>query len=144
MTGDPECPPCPPHLKRYYELSLVGEDNKLQKGGGFAYLDRKAPMNKDAFYQVELVDASGRESRISNLAHSPRVTPPSKPTGLKAESGDGVVKLAWNGLAISKKLLEKTGCKAGWCTGATAMMKSFWWAVPCGCRNWPIEPCKTV
>ena len=113
LTGDPECPPCPPYLKRYIELSLLGEDNKLQQGGGFAYLDRKAPMNKDAFYQVELVDASGRESLISNLAHSPRVTPPSRPTGLKAESGDGVVKLGWNGLAISTKMLDKDGLQ-GW------------------------------
>ena len=113
LSGDPECPPCPPRLKRYVELSLLGEDNKIRKGGGFAYLDANAPLNKDAFYQVVITDASGRESSPSNLAHSPRVTPPSRPTGLVVTPGDGVVNLAWNGITVQKTSLDKDGLQ-GW------------------------------
>ena len=113
LSGDPECPPCPPRLKRYMDLSLMGEDNKLQQGGNFTYLDNKAPLNKDAFYQVMITDASGRNSKLSNLAHSPRVTPPSRPTGLKVIPGDGVVKLTWNGVRVPKTSLDKDGLQ-GW------------------------------
>jgi hypothetical protein len=109
LGGNPDCPPCPPRLNRYRTLSLLGEDNKLMQGGQFKYLDENAPMNKEAYYQVILVDAMGRESLISNLVHAPRVTPPQAPTGLVAAPGEKVVELTWD----SAELVSKTGTEDG-------------------------------
>ncbi len=107
LTGLADCPPCPPKLRKYHQFRLKGKDAQLMQGGRFAYLDKEAPLGKEAVYQVVLIDASGRVSLPSNLARAPRVEPAPAPTGLKAKAGDGVVELVWEGLAVDATKLKK-------------------------------------
>lgn len=103
LTGDPECPPCPPLLKKYRTLELAAKGdkpNQQMQGGRFLYLDATAPLNMEGVYQVVLEDASGRESPISNLARAPRLSPAAAPTGLSAEAGDGRVTLTWREVSV--------------------------------------------
>ena len=98
LTGDPECPPCPPRLRKFYSVELLKGKSKIDpmEGGRFSYLDTAAPMNMEAIYQVVLVDASGRVSQASPLVRKPRLTPAAAPMNLKATSGDNEVVLAWD------------------------------------------------
>ncbi len=111
LTGDPACPPCPPRLHRFHRFDLTGQASKLMEGGRFAYLDRRAPLGKEAVYQVVLVDAAGRVGRPSGLARAPRVTPPPPPAGLKAEPGDTMIKLSWQGGKVAP---DEADGLAGW------------------------------
>lgn len=98
LTGDPVCPPCPPKLRKYHKFDMAkkGEtEAQKMKGGSFKYLDKNAPRNKEAVYQVMLVDASGRKGPRSPFLRMPRLMGVAAPTGLKAEAGDSVVSLAW-------------------------------------------------
>lgn len=113
FSGDPDCPPCAPRLRRYRLFHLAGRDAELMQGGRFRYLDRQAPLGKEGFYQVILIDAAGRMSRRSNLARAPRVLPPPAPTGLKAQAGDGVVHLSWSGSRLMP-CPPHADCPAGW------------------------------
>lgn len=92
--GDPDCPPCPPRLRHYYELNLAKQMGRLE-GGRFIYLDTKVPMDNQAVYQVNLVDARGRAGVVSGLARALRVGLPAVPQGLVAELGDRQVDLSW-------------------------------------------------
>lgn len=108
LTGLADCPPCPPKLRKYHEFELRGEDAELMEGGQFTYLDRNAPMGKEAIYQVRLIDAWGRISVPSNLARTPRVQPAAPPAGLKTKAGDGMVSLLWDGPKVSAQKIKFT------------------------------------
>lgn len=108
LAGMADCPPCPPKLRKYHEFELKGEDAELMEGGQFSYLDRNAPMGKEAIYQVRLIDAWGRISVPSNLARIPRVVPAAPPAGLKTKAGDGVVSLTWDGPKINAQKVRFT------------------------------------
>ncbi len=98
LTGDPACPPCPPKLKKYHKFDMVKKGEKeadKMKGGRFQYLDKNAPPNKEAVYQVMLVDASGRKGPRSSFLRMPRLMGAAAPQGLKAKAGDSVVSLVW-------------------------------------------------
>lgn len=98
LTGDPDCPPCPPRLRKYHEFNLtqMGESPTVRMDGGrFKYLDRNASLNKEAVYQVVLIDAAGRQSLPSGLLRQPRLLGAAAPTGLTAKAGDKVVSLSW-------------------------------------------------
>ena len=96
LTGDPQCPPCPPRLRRYKAFDLAGPAAGLMEGGRFTFVDRKAPLNKMALYQAVLIDAAGRRSLPSRVARAPWTHPADPPGGVTALSGDGVVWLSWN------------------------------------------------
>ncbi len=98
VTGDPDCPPCPPRLRQYRTFELTGDNSQLMEGGRFKYLDREVPFEQEAVYRVMLVDASDRKSPLSNQARVPRVRPLPAPAGLEAESDDSVVILTWDGV----------------------------------------------
>jgi hypothetical protein len=106
LTGLPDCPPCPPKLRKYHDFELDGEDAVLMEGGQFTYLDKDAPMGKEAIYQVLLKDAWGRVSVPSNLARTPRVKAAAAPKGLKTKPGDGVVELVWEGFKVDSEKLK--------------------------------------
>ncbi len=106
LTGLADCPPCPPKLKKYHEFELKGEHAKLMEGGRFSYLDKNAPMGKEAIYQVLLKDAWGRVSIPSNLARTPRVQPAAAPAGLKVKPGDGMVELMWEGFKVDSEKIK--------------------------------------
>jgi hypothetical protein len=119
LVGQEDCPPCPPRLRRHRVFQLEGQEAGLMEGGRFRYLDRQAPLGKEALYRVVLVDARGRESRRSNLARAPRVEPPPAPQGLAAEAGDSVVALSWQGrpvepLPADASLAQRRDHLAGW------------------------------
>jgi hypothetical protein len=97
LAGQEDCPPCPPRLRRYRVFHLEGEASGLMEGGRFQYLDRQAPLGKEALYRVVLVDARGRDSKRSNLARAPRVEPGPPPEDLRARAGDSQVLVAWQG-----------------------------------------------
>lgn len=110
LGGDPDCPPCPPRLRKFhtFDLSKNATPQKLMDGGKFKYVDTAAPMNMQAVYQVVLFDASGRPSPISTPVRAPRVAPAAAPGGLTTQAGDGQVTVLWeqvtaltNGEAIS-------------------------------------------
>lgn len=103
LTGDPACPPCPPRLRRHRDFDLTGPAAELMDGGRFLYLDKAAPMGKEAIYQVVLEDASGRLSKPSALARAPRVMPPKAPANFKTVPGDGAVALSWQSQALVAK-----------------------------------------
>ena len=107
LTGLPDCPPCPPKLRKYHEFELKGEHAALMEGGRFSYLDKDAPMNKEAIYQVLLKDSWGRVSIPSNLARVPRVKPAAPPAGLKVKPGDAVVELEWEGFKVDSQKLKE-------------------------------------
>ena len=70
LTGDPACPPCPPHLRKFHHFTLPAKPAKkgqasAREGGRFVYVDRGAPVDREALYQVMLIDASGRKSDTS-------------------------------------------------------------------------------
>ena len=97
LTGDPDCPPCAPKLRKYKEFDLAGTAAQLMKGGRFIYLDKNAPLEKEAVYRVLLIDASGRRSNLSNQIRVPRVMPPEAPAGLEIEASDSMIKISWLG-----------------------------------------------
>lgn len=97
LSGDPNCPPCPPRLRKYHTFDLTGDDASLMEGGKFTYLDRQAPLGKQAIYRAMLKDASGRVSNRSNLVRVPRVMPLPAPKGLMAKPDDMAVHLSWQG-----------------------------------------------
>ena len=107
LTGDPACPPCAPRLRKYRSFDLTGSAAQLMKGGRFIYLDKHAPLGKEAIYRVLLIDASGRKSALSNQVRVPRVVPPEAPTGLEAETSDAMIKITWLGEIAEKG--EKDG-----------------------------------
>lgn len=94
VTGDPDCPPCPPRLREYRQLDLR-QQLKEGEGGRFTFLDRGAPMDKMAVYQVRLVDARGRVGQLSGYARAVRAEAPAAPVGLKVRQGDAQVALDW-------------------------------------------------
>jgi len=96
--GDPDCPPCPPRLRRYHELDLAKQLGKLE-GGRFTYLDTQVPMEHQAIYQVYLVDARGRKGAPTGLARALRSELPATPRGLAANLGDRQVELSWQPVA---------------------------------------------
>jgi hypothetical protein len=106
ITGLPDCPPCPPKLRKYHEFELKGQDAELMEGGRFTYLDRDAPMGKEAIYQVRLKDSWGRVSVPSNLARVPRVQAAAAPGGLKVTPGDGMVELMWEGRKVDSEKIK--------------------------------------
>ncbi|MFH1036404.1 MAG: fibronectin type III domain-containing protein [Pseudomonadota bacterium] len=97
-NGDPDCPPCPPRLKRYYQLNLAQQRGQME-GGRFTYLDTQAPMEQQAAYQVRLVDARGRAGVVSAMTTALRVELPAVPQGLVAELGERQVDLSWQPVA---------------------------------------------
>ncbi|MCB2226543.1 MAG: hypothetical protein KQH53_07680 [Desulfarculaceae bacterium] len=106
LTGDPACPPCPPNLRKYHRFDLPAKPQKkgqasAQEGGRFVYLDRSAPVNQEALYQVVLIDAAGRASGRSPLVRMPRLLPAAAPASLSAAPGDGQVVLAWDEVKLS-------------------------------------------
>lgn len=107
ITGLPDCPPCPPKLRKYHEFELKGQDAELMEGGQFTYLDRDAPMGKEAIYQVQLKDTWGRVSVPSNLARTPRVQAAAAPGGLVTKPGDGMVELMWKGHKVDSKKIKE-------------------------------------
>lgn len=107
LTGLEGCPPCPPKLKKYHEFEIKGKHEALMEGGQFSYIDKNAPLGKEAIYQVVLIDSWGRASWPSNLARTPRVQPAPAPTGLIVKPGDGVVELVWEGVKIDAVKLAK-------------------------------------
>jgi hypothetical protein len=115
LTGDPACPPCPPRLRKFHRFDLnakaKGKLNPME-GGRFEYLDRNAPLNQEALYQVMLIDASGRASKLSPLARMPRLLPAAAPASLTAAPGDSEVILAWDEVKLSadgKSLTDLAG-----------------------------------
>ncbi|CAO0821062.1 Fibronectin type-III domain-containing protein [Desulfarculales bacterium] len=92
--GDPDCPPCSPHLRRHYELNLAKQLSRLE-GGRFTYVDTQALMEHQAVYQVNLVDARGRAGVVSPLVRALRVDLPATPRGLIAHLADRQVGLSW-------------------------------------------------
>jgi hypothetical protein len=107
LTGLTDCPPCPPKLKKYHEFEIKGQHEILMEGGQFSYIDKNAPMNMEAIYQVVLIDSWGRKSVPSNLARTPVVEPAAAPTGLTVKPGDGSVELAWDGVKVDSLKLAK-------------------------------------
>lgn len=107
LTGLANCPPCPPKLKKYHEFEIKGQHEALMEGGQFSYIDKHAPMDMEAIYQVVLIDSWGRMSVPSNLARTPVVEPAVAPAGLTAKSGDGFVVLAWDGVKVDPLKLVK-------------------------------------
>ncbi|MCF8031536.1 MAG: hypothetical protein K9K66_01930 [Desulfarculaceae bacterium] len=106
LTGDPACPPCPPHLRKFHRFTLSAKPAKQgqpssQDGGLFVYVDRSAPVDREALYQVMLIDASGRKSGLSALARMPRLLPAAPPARLTATPGDGEVVLAWDEVKLA-------------------------------------------
>ena len=59
------------------------------------YVDRQAPMGKQAIYQVVLVDARGRAGEKADPVSIARLTPTAAPQGFEANPGDGEVALNW-------------------------------------------------
>ncbi|MFH1058198.1 MAG: fibronectin type III domain-containing protein [Pseudomonadota bacterium] len=94
VTGDPDCPPCPPRLREYRPLDLT-QQLKPGEGGTFTYLDRDAPMDMMAVYQVQFVDARSRKGQLSGYARAVRALAPAPPMGLRVKQGDAQVALAW-------------------------------------------------
>lgn len=94
VTGDPDCPPCPPRLREYRQLDLR-QQLKPGEGGVFTYIDRAAPMDMMAVYQVQFVDARGRKGQLSSYVRAVRALAPAAPVGLKARQGDAQVVLEW-------------------------------------------------
>ncbi len=99
ITGDPECPPCPPRLREYRVLE-VAKQLKPGEAGQFTYLDRQAPMDMMAVYRVQLVDARGRAGKESGYARAVRATAPQAPQGLRVVQGDGQVSLTWQPVTL--------------------------------------------
>lgn len=97
LSGSPDCPPCPPILRKSHNFALKGSEKELMDGGPFKYLDKSAPMNKEAFYRVVLEDFGGRDSVPSDLARAPRVSLPAPPAGLKVAAGENKMSLSWQG-----------------------------------------------
>ena len=114
LTGDPDCPPCPPRLRRYKAFDLTGPAARLMEGGVFRYLDDSVPLGRLALYQVVLVDARGRPSRPSPLVRAPWVAPAPPPTGLVAIPGDGKVSLAWDAEPPAKPTGDQVQVPAGY------------------------------
>jgi predicted small lipoprotein YifL len=108
LTGLADCPPCPPKLKKYHEFYLKGKHEQLMEGGRFSYIDKNAPLGKEALYQVVLIDSWGRKSTPSNLARTPRVQPAPAPAGLKVVPGDKVVQLSWQGAKVDVQKLSES------------------------------------
>ncbi len=117
LTGDPACPPCPPRLRKYHRFDLQAKTKGKGKpdpmeGGRFMYLDRGAPLNQEAVYQVMFIDASGRKSQLSALARLARLQPAAAPINLTAAPGDTSVTLAWDEVKLSadgKTLTDMAG-----------------------------------
>lgn len=111
VTGDPDCPPCPPRLRDYRPLDLR-QQLKPGEGGVFTYLDRSAPMDMMAVYQVQFVDARGRKGQLSGYARAVRAEAPASPMGLRVRQGDAQVTLDWPAvtrLAGGKPMPEAAG-----------------------------------
>ena len=109
LTGEPECPPCPPRLRKYHEFNFAGKAAVLMEGGIFTYLDTAAPMETEAFYQVQLKDAAGRVGPPSLLASVPRKKPLPSPTGLSTWAEENAVTVAWEGKSLEGVRDEKDG-----------------------------------
>jgi hypothetical protein len=98
LDSKPPCPDCPANLPNTREMTL----DEKQASGAFAFIDKEAPLDKVAYYQVVLIDGAGRESQPSAVAWAPRLAPPAQVTGLKANPADGVVNLSWSPVAALK------------------------------------------
>jgi hypothetical protein len=92
--GDPDCPPCPPRLTKKVVFDLTRKLKGLE-GDQFTWLDEEAPENRQAVYQVILVDAAGRKSPPSGYARAFRLPPPAPPKGLTARMGENQVSVRW-------------------------------------------------
>jgi len=79
------------------------------EGGLFTYLDKAAPMEKEAFYQVLLKDAAGRVSRPSLVVSVPRKEPLPAPTGLSIWAEETAVTVAWEGKSLEGVREAKDG-----------------------------------
>ncbi|MEW5914054.1 MAG: hypothetical protein AB1814_15975 [Thermodesulfobacteriota bacterium] len=98
LTGDPSCPPCPPVMRRYHEFDLRQLAPRVSAellDSRFRWLDKSAPMNQEAAYQVELIDEAGRLGPRSSVLRMPRMVPAAAPKGLQAKAGDKEVRLSW-------------------------------------------------
>jgi hypothetical protein len=99
IVENPDCKECPQTLpsslvEKKRELQVASKEDAL-KGGDFIFLDKEAPLNMMAVYQVVLIDAEDRKSTPSPIAGAPRLPPPAAPLGVKAMPADGVINLAW-------------------------------------------------
>ncbi len=112
LTGSPDCPPCPPRLRKHHDFMLKGTEKELMDGGPFKYLDRNAPMDKEAFYRVLLEDFSGRDSVMSGMARTPRVALPQTPRGLKVQAGEKAVTITWQGPTAAELVAPLKGQRA--------------------------------
>ncbi|MCB2185734.1 MAG: hypothetical protein KQJ78_04910 [Deltaproteobacteria bacterium] len=98
LQGNPDCPPCPPHLRQYktfYLKDVLPEGADPTASSTFSYLDKSAPLGQQAVYQVLLLDYAGRKSPPSAVVRAPRVEAAAMPTELKAVGGDGKATLTW-------------------------------------------------
>ncbi|RJX33937.1 MAG: hypothetical protein C4525_08705 [Desulfarculus sp.] len=85
-------------MRRYREFDLrqmVKSGPAEMQGGRFRFLDKNAPMNQEAVYQVEMIDASGRRGPRSSVLRMPRLVPAAAPKGLQAKASDKEVRLFW-------------------------------------------------
>lgn len=91
LDAKPPCSDCPVNLPNSREMEL----DEKQASGAFAFVDKEAPLDKMAYYQIVMIDGAGRESPASPLAWAPRLAPPAEVSGVKADPADGVVALTW-------------------------------------------------
>ena len=100
LTEISPCPPCPVRLRKYHSFDLLAEGEEYMKGGTFIFVDKQAPMGKEAVYEVQVIDRSGRKSAKTSQYRVPRVQPAAPPEGLAPMPGDSVVLVRWKGDTI--------------------------------------------